>query len=270
MTAESSAPSTLQTFTKGLQILEVLGQGNGRGLTLAEVARELNLPKTSAYRLLVTLEQRGYAERDEDGGRYSLGLRVLTLASTLLNDLDVRRVGLPYLTQLNRQVRETVHLVVLDQNQHEVVTVERIEGQSPLSLRTQMGSRRPMYCTAVGKAMLAFLEQDVLERVVAEGLPAITARTITDPRCLAAELQEVRSRGYATDDEEFTVGVRCIAAPLFDHRNGVVGAVSVAAPAFRTSVPQVVEFSGPLMDAARGISERLGFRPAMNWVGARQ
>lgn len=269
MTGSSATASTLQTFTKGLQILEVLEQSNGKGLTAAELARQLHLPKTSVHRLLVTLQQRGYVERDEDGGRYALGLRILTLASALLSDLDLRRVGLPYLTELGRRVGETVHLVVLDQERREVVTVERIEGHSPLSLRTQIGSRRPMYCTAVGKAMLAFLEQEVFRQVVTDGLAAITAQTITDPRRLEVELQEVRTRGYALDDEEFTVGVRCVAAPIFDHRCGVAGAVSIAAPAFRTPMPQIVGLSGPVMETARGISERLGYRPAMTWIGAR-
>jgi len=247
----------------------VLGQSQGKGLSAAELAHQLRLPKSTVHRLLATLQQHGYVERDEDGGGYTIGLQILTLASALLNDLDLRRVGLPYLAELGRRVGETVHLVVLDPERREAVTVERIEGISPLSLRTQIGSRRPLHCTAVGKAMLAFLELETFRQVVESGLAAVTPQTITDPHRLEVVLREVRTRGYALDDEEFTVGVRCIAAPMFDHRCIVVGAVSIAAPAFRTPMSEIVELSGPLMETARCISERLGFRAAMTWIGMR-
>jgi IclR family KDG regulon transcriptional repressor len=260
---ESNPSGLLLTFGNGLQVLEAIAESGPRGLTAADLSRRLGFHKSSLHRLLVTLQQRGYIDRTDDD-RYCLGLRVLTLASSLLNDLDLRRIGLPYLRQLSSQVHETVHLVMLDRSQDEVVTLERIEGKSELSLRTRIGSRRPLYCTGVGKAMLAFLEHEVFARVVENGLKEVTAQTITDPGCLASELQNVRMRGYALDDEEYTIGVRCLAAPVFDYRGDVVGAVSVAAPAFRTSIADLVAVADPVTATATQISERLGFRPALS------
>lgn len=255
---------TLQTFEKGLQVLEALAESGQQGVALADLARQLGFHKSSLYRLVTTLQQRGYVERKAEDDCYRLGLRILSLASSQLNDLGLHRIGFPYLKELSRQVHDTIHLVALDRDK--AVTVDRIEGDSPLSLRTQIGTRRPLYCTAVGKAMLAFLDQAAVTRELEAGLSAVTPQTITDPKRLVAELQEIRAKGYALDDEEYTVGVRCVAAPVFDYRGEALGAVSLSAPAFRTTMPQVIELAIPVSRTARLISERLGFRPSMRSI----
>lgn len=261
---DSSAPGSLQTFEKGLQVLEALAECGQNGATLADLSRQLGFHKSSLYRLIITLQQRGYVERRVEDDRYRLGLQVLSLACAQLNGLDFHRVGFPYLRDLGRQVHDTIHLAALDRE--EAVTVDRIEGDSSLSLRTQVGARRPLYCTAVGKAMLAFVDQPFIARVLEAGLKAVTPQTTTDPKQFLAELQEIRVQGYALDDEEYIVGVRCIAAPIFDYHCEVLGAVSLSVPVFRTTMSQLIELAAPVTETARLISERLGFRPAMRSV----
>jgi DNA-binding IclR family transcriptional regulator len=258
---ETPATATLQTLEKGLLVLEGLAQHGHHGSTLAELVRQFDMNKSSLYRLLVTLMQHGWVERDTTE-RYRVGLKVIGLAPVVLNDVDVRRVGSPYLRDLSQQVQDTVHLTVLDND--EVVTVDRIEGASPLNIRTQIGNRRPLYCSAAGKAILAFRDDDAVARELSRGLKPLTARTITDPKALVAQLQGIRLRGVAFDDEERIEGVRCVAAPIFDHSE-VVGAVSLSAPAFRVSVDQLNELAGPVAETASRISERLGFRPVLLW-----
>lgn len=255
---EQNPELILSTLDKGLRVLETLGRdGADRGLTLTELGRLLGMHRTTLFRFLATLRARGYVERDPGTDRYRLGLEVLSLASSLLDGLDVRRLARPVLVALSDATRELVHLAVFDQGY--VVTIERIEGKEPLSLQTGIGARRPAYCTASGKAILAWLAADDVDRVVAAGMPAVMPRTITSAAALAAELAEVRARGYAVDDEERIAGVRCVAAPVFDHERGVVAAVSIAAPLVRMSWERVRQLGEEVRVAADAVSRRLGY-----------
>ena len=248
----------LSTLDKGLRVLETLGrEGADRGLTLTELGRLLGMHRTTLFRFLATLRARGYVERDPGTDRYRLGLGVLALASSLLDGLDVRRLAHPVLAALSDATRELVHLAVLDRG--EVVTIERIEGKEPLSLQTGIGERRPAHCTASGKAILACLPTETVDSVLAPGMPAVTPRTITSRAAMATELAAVRGRGYAIDDEERTAGVRCVAAPVFDHERGVIGAVSIAAPVVRMPWERVQQLGEEVRSAAETISRRLGY-----------
>lgn len=255
---EQNPELILSTLDKGLRVLETLGrEGADRGLTLTELGRLLGMHRTTLFRFLATLRARGYVERDPGTDRYRLGLEVLSLASSLLDGLDVRRLARPVLVALNDATRELVHLAVFDQG--DVVTIERIEGKEPLSLQTEIGARRPAYCTASGKAILACLAADEVDRILAAGMPAVTPRTITSAAAMAAQLAEVRARGFAVDDEERIAGVRCVAAPVFDHERGVVAAVSIAAPVVRMPWERVRRLGEEVRIAADAISRRLGY-----------
>jgi IclR family acetate operon transcriptional repressor len=255
---EQNPELILSTLDKGLRVLETLGRdGADRGLTLTELGRLLGMHRTTLFRFLATLRARGYVERDPGTDRYRLGLGVLSLASALLDGLDVRRLARPVLVALSDATRELVHLAVFDQG--DVVTIERIEGKEPLSLQTEIGARRPAYCTASGKAILACLTAEDVERILAAGMPAVTPRTITSAAAMAAELTEVRARGFAVDDEERILGVRCVAAPVFDHEQRVVGAVSIAAPVVRMPWERVRQLGEEVRIAADAISRRLGY-----------
>jgi DNA-binding IclR family transcriptional regulator len=257
-TTESNPPLVLSTLDKGLRVLEALARPTAvDGLTLTELAHLLGMHRTTLFRFLVTLRARGYIERDPDTDRYRLGIGVLVLATSLLNNLDIRRIAHPVLLDLRNSTHELVHLAVL--NEDAVVTVDRIEGQRPLSLQTEVGARRPAYCTASGKAILAHLPGPRVDAVLAAGMPAVTPRTITTPEAMAHELATVRACGYAVDDEERIEGVRCVAAPVFGHDGEVVAAVSLAAPTMRFAPDRVTAVGAEVAAAALTISCRLGF-----------
>lgn len=257
-TTESTPPLVLTTLDKGLRVLEALGHPEARdGLTLTELAQRLGMHRTTLFRFLVTLRQRGYIERDPDTDRYRLGIGLLTLAASLLNNLDIRQVARPVLLALRDSTQELVHLAVMSEN--EVVTVDRIEGRRSLSLHTEVGARRPAYCTASGKAMLAYLPPHRVSAILAGGMPAITPRTITTPAVMADHLAEIRRLGYALDDEERTEGVRCVAAPVFGHDGEIIAAISLAAPTLRFDAERIAAVGGEVAAAATTISRRLGF-----------
>ena len=258
-TTTSNVPLTLSTLEKGLRVLEALATpAAAEGLTLTELALRLGMHRTTLFRFLVTLRERGYVERDADTDRYRLGVSVLTLATSLLNNLDLRRIARPILLELRDSTRELVHLAVMQQDW--VVTVERIEGTRSLSLQTDVGDRRPAYCTASGKAMLARLPPAEVERILAAGMPRLTPRTITTPAAMAPELATTRERGYAIDDEERTEGIRCVAAPVFGHDGTAQGAISLAAPTLRFDWDRVATVGAEVARAAAEISHRLGYR----------
>jgi DNA-binding IclR family transcriptional regulator len=248
----------VRTLAKGLRVLESLAKTGSRGIGLGELSNRLNVHKVTVHRFLLTLQTLGYVVQDAETDRYHLGVKVLDLASTFLADLELRDVARPFLEDLSRSTRETVHTVMLDCD--EVVTIDRIEGEHPIVLRTQVGARRPMHCTATGKSMLAFLPEEDIGRILGSGLPRLTPQTVTDATVLQAVLQEVRLRGFALDNEEYAEGIRCAAAPVFDHTGRVVGAISLSVPVMRSSMEQLTAWAELVRSASARVSQRLGFR----------
>ncbi|MCC7370702.1 MAG: IclR family transcriptional regulator [Chloroflexi bacterium] len=248
----------LRTFDKGLTVLEGLADIGRQGATTAELGRRLGLHRTTVHRFLQTLARRGYAEQIANSDRYRVGLKVLGLASSTMAGLSFRDVGMPVLETLSAETHETVHLVMLDQG--EVVTVDRIEAEHPIALRTYIGARRPAYCSAAGKAMLAYLPLPEVDRILARGMPARTPKTITDPHRFKAQLWEVTQCGYALDDEENLEDVRCAAAPVFNLDGRLAGGVSLLAPAMRVNDIRLQELAEAVLAAARELSRRLGYQ----------
>jgi IclR family acetate operon transcriptional repressor len=256
--ADVRADPILSTLDRGLRILELLAGDDAKaGLTLTELGRALGMHRSTLFRFLATLRARGYIDRDPVTDRYRLGSRVLTIAGAFLNNLDLRHVARPALQALCERTHELVHLATLDHG--EVVTIERIEGKHPVSLQTGVGARRPVYCTASGKAIVAYLPTETVDRILAQAMPAYTPRTITSPAAMHEHLAEVRRLGYAIDDEERIEGVRCAAAPVFGHDGSVVGAISVAAPIQRTPLDRLRQLGEEARVTADAISRQLGY-----------
>lgn len=255
---KQESDTILSTLDKGLHVLDILSTANTPGgLTLTELSRAIGMHRTTLFRILSTLQARRLVERDADTDRYQIGLGVLSLASARLRDLDIRHVARPILLQLCEQTRESVYLAIIDGP--EVVTVERFEGTQVIALRAEIGGRRPAYCTASGKAILAELGDDAIDRVLAAGMPPRTSRTITSPQVMRYHLIEVHTRGFAIDDEERIEGVRCVAAPVFGYDGYVCGAISIAAPALRTSFERLDALGVEARAAAHEASQRMGF-----------
>jgi IclR family transcriptional regulator, KDG regulon repressor len=266
----SSAPpdaATLRTLEKGLTILEELAVIGREGATTVELSRRLDVHRTTVHRFLQTLTRRGYAEQVAHGERYRIGLRALRLASATMSSLTLREVGVPILEALNRETGETVQTVVLDPA-GDVVTIDRLDAEHPIGLRTHVGAHRPAYCSAAGKAMLAHMPEAQVDAILARGMPARTANTITDPHRYKAQLWEVVQRGFALDDEESIEGVRCAAAPVFDLGGRLAGAVSLMAPSMRVDLPRLLELAEQTAVAARALSHRLGYHDVRERPGA--
>jgi IclR family transcriptional regulator, KDG regulon repressor len=252
--ADTSAVST--TVAKAIGILEVLAAQAERGITLADLCVQLSMPKSTVHRYLTTLTQLGLAERRGDD-RYRLGTKVIELAGSFLANSDLRSESQPVLDNLAAQSDETVHLAVPSGT--EVVYIAKVESAHPLRMYSYIGARLPMYCTALGKVILAFGDSDRTREVLARKLRPRTPTTITTADGLHTELESVRAQGYAIDDEENEVGIRCVSAPILDYTRLAVAAMSISGPSDRMDRRRCLELAPLVREAAHRLSRRMGY-----------
>lgn len=247
----------IKSVERAFQILESVSLAkNGVGIT--ELSSSLRMYKSTIHRVLSTLVSAGYAEQDSQTGRYKLGYKLVEVSSRLLNNLDVRREALPYLQELADETKEVVHLVVLDQGQ--VVYIEKVEGTETIRMHSRVGTRAPVHCTGVGKAILAHLPQTNINEILqVHGLPFHTPYTIATEEGLYQELQKIRQQGYAFDLEENEIGITCVAAPIWDHRKLVAASISVSAPTMRMQETRLQELAQFVKEIGLKISGRLGY-----------
>lgn len=254
----SKTPPVLQSVERALRVLETLGERRGE-MGVVELARALHLDPTTTYRMLRSLESRQFVRQNPETGRYALGIRLLQLSEAFLETVELRSIARPFLEALAEETGETVHLMVVEGGYG--TYLDRVESNQRVRVSSNVGCREPLYASAVGKAILAFQPQERIDEVLAAGkLEAFTPNTIIDPAVLREHLEQVRAQGYAIDDEEGEMGVRCVGAPIFNGRGEAEAGLSVSAPRYRTSLEKLHQWAGPVMAKALEISQRLGYR----------
>jgi DNA-binding IclR family transcriptional regulator len=230
--------------------------GDPEGVSLTQLATELSVSKSTALRLATPLVETGLLIRTPQRGHFRLGSRTLQLGQLYLQGLDLRSVARPYLHRLLAAWNNTCHLVVRDGMS--AVYIDKVENHAAVRMASRIGKRVPLQCTAVGKSMLAFSGADLVTDALAAPLPAVTPWTITDPELFRRELHKTRKRGFAIDDRENEPDVRCVAAPIFDCQDAVVGALSVSGLTSRLSVAQIRPLGVDVARAGLEISAELG------------
>ena len=254
----ASTRRTIGSVQRAVDILNLFDDQAGQ-LGITEIAAALDLHKSTAAGLVYTLEHNGYLEQDPATRKYRLGLKLVERASTALDQIDVRELALPHLRELRDWCDESVNLALWDGGH--IVYIEQLPSTHPLGMRSKAGTRASVHSTALGKAILSGMPTAKVQQLVAQyGLPVITSQTITDPQQFLLEVDRTRKRGFALDDEENEMGVRCVAAPLRDHAGGVVAAVSVSAPIQRIPMSEVPRYGRKVSETARAISCKLGHR----------
>lgn len=250
----------IEALTRGLEILSLFSTETP-WLSLMEVVHALGINKSTAYRVLSTLEALGYLQRDPTTRRYRPSLKVLELGFTALNSLEVRQVARPYLERLAQEVNETVSLGMLDGLR--VVYIDRVRNRSIVGVVLGVGSHVPAHCTALGKVLLADLKPEELEaRFAHHPLIALTPRSIVDPVKLFEELESIRQRGYAINDEELAIGLRAVAAPIRDFSQKTVAAINVSGAVTTISLERLEsELAPAVLETAAQISAALGYIP---------
>lgn len=255
---KAKADYLIQSVSRALDILEAFTTAQEE-LGVTELSRKLKLHKNNVFRLLATLETRGYVEQDKETGNYRLGMKTFEVASVFLHHLGLAKQAHPILEQLALETNETAYLGILDGPA--VVCVDMVETPQAVRVVPQLGRRLPAHATALGKAQLAFRPQDELEQLWKQHEPvSLTPRTLTDLGRLGEALPHVAGQEVALEDEEFALGVRGVAAPVRDYAKRVVGAIGIAGPAFRLPLERLEgELAARVKAAAHQVSKRLGY-----------
>ena len=252
---EKQGMPVLSSVSKALTLLDAFTAEQPE-LTLSELARRAGAHKSSAFRLLATLEAHGFVEKSPAGHGYRLGWKPLELAGRLLARYELRELAALFMEELAEKSGEIVHLSILDGAQ--IVYLDKRGRSQPLTVSTTIGGRSPAHASAMGKVLLAGLLAEEAQQVLgSRRLLRFTPTTITDRRRLARELEAIRRQGYALDNEETFPGIRCAAAPLLDGAGKVLAAISVTAPTQRMGARRQAEISKWVTDTAARISERI-------------
>ena len=251
------SPQGLKSLRKTMRILECFSLQEPR-LSLTDIAHRVKLPLSTTHRILATLRDVALVEREGDRDLYRLGLKLLELGSMVLANMEVHREALPFIEELSRESGETVHLGVFDGTQ--VVSIVKMDSPRGLASQIQIGKGAPAYCTAVGKALIAFQPESTVDHICRQGLTRYTPQTITDPINLRKELAEVRASGYAVNDMEYEPGVRCVAVPIRNHTGNVIASLAVSGPATRMLQERIPVVAIRVKEAVAKLSARLGYR----------
>ncbi len=252
--------SVSTTVTKAVNILDILALKADEGVNLTELCALIDIPKSSTHRYLGTLQELGLAER-KGNDRYYLGTKVIELAGAYLLKSDLRNDSQAALDELAEMTGETVHLAVPSGT--EVVYIAKVESKHALSMFSHIGARLPMHCTALGKAILAFSGAEELHKVLTKSMARRTPHSITSVEALQKELAVIRSQGFAIDNEENELGIRCVGAPIFDYTMRPIGALSVSAPHERMDRERCYSLGPLVQQAAQKVSRRKGFAGTM-------
>src|SRR5437867_5964719 len=253
MPVSDSSPAT--AVERALNILEAAAQRRD-GLTNSEISRKLGIPKSSASYIPRTLERRGYLRREAETGRYRLGLKILSLGGDAQANLDIADVALPFMRTLVEKIHMTVHLAVLDQG--EAVYIEKVEAPGFFKVNTWVGRRMFVHSTSVGKCLLAWLPKQEVEGLMKQqGLKKRTPKTITTLSKLFADLEHTKNEGFAVDDEENSLGARCLGAPVFDVAGNVVAALGASGTLTQVDEASMPRIAEALKETTRRISRQM-------------
>lgn len=228
-------------------------------LTLSEIGRKIDLPKSTTHRLLAAMEAQGMLIRDADGRGYRLGYQLIHWGMLAQNSLDLHKLALPILRKLAHDTQETAVLSVIDESKLAAIWLEQIESPQPVRWVKRVGQRLYLHAGASAKVLWAFLPDEEIEYILSRiELVPIQANTIMDKEKLRQDLRAIRERGYAISIEETDKGAMGVAAPVYDHRNQVVAGIGIIAPVSRVPESKIPEVAKTVMSATRQLSRMLG------------
>lgn len=244
---------------KALLIVKLLAE-KGRDMKLTEIAEELDINKSTLHGLISTLKFHGFVDQDAKTQMYRPGLYLIDLGDIAARSLDIIRISLPIIETVRDRLQETVHIAKLHNDNMDVIYVNKKESKQSMRIFTSIGATNPSYCTGVGKVLLAYLDENALERLLQRDFECYTPKTITDKEEFVRNLAACRRDGYAVDDEEYSIGLRCVAAPIFDHAGRAVYGISISGPTVRMTEEKMQSCITTICEAADNISRKIGYK----------
>ncbi len=244
----------IASLEKGIKILELLAK-HGE-LTVSEAARLMDTNRAGSHRFISTLKDLGYVEKNSSN-KYQPTLKIMNLATKVANRFEIRKAAKPYMHKLSMMSKETINLGFF--KNHEIIHIDKIDSLEVLRMDSALGDKAPAYCTGLGKAILAFLPAHELSHYLDNNeLKSLAPNTITERQEFMTELERIRKNRFAVDDEEMTIGLRCIAAPIFDHNAYPAYAISISGPAMRLTHRALEDMRETLLTASLELSKTMG------------
>ncbi len=224
-------------------------------LTMTQIAEQVGIHKSTAHRLLATLENKRFIQRDQDTGIYRLGIRLLQMAYLTLEQNDLRRLAVPFMHRLCDLYEENIDFAVLDDT--DVVFVNILEGPRRVKLAAAIGQRLPAFATASGKAILGFMPEELVQRILDRGMPKLTPYTLNSADILFDDLKSVRELGFSVSEQELEEQINAVAAPIFDQENHPIASIAVAGPAYRLTRERMMEIGPVVVATTREINQEI-------------
>jgi IclR family acetate operon transcriptional repressor len=247
----------VRALVRAFCLIEALARDNGQPKGIQELCHLTGLTKATVHRLINTLVDIGYAEKDFNG-KYCLGLKLMTLSGVILSNLHVANVAKHELDQLAKKTQLTAHLGILDNN--DLLYVEKANSNQSIQTSSYVGQRSYVHSTSLGKAICAHLPVETVKQILNEkGMPKFTEKTLITVESFLAELKKIKQNGYAVDNEENEKYVRCVAAPIFDHTSSVIASISVSGLIIHIPEEKFCELSNEVMIVAKKISRKMGY-----------
>jgi DNA-binding IclR family transcriptional regulator len=262
-TTSSSRDGVEQSYTvasvkRALDVLDSFAER--RTWSLTELSKHLGLNKSTVFRLVATLTEQGYLSRDTESENYHLGPQLVALGNATMEYEQLAWKAAPPLQQLSQRTGESVHVGVVHDGA--MVNVQIVEGSHVIRMQMEVGRRRPAHASALGKMILAYAPEEQVDAYLwSPGLLRFTPNTITDPEAFKVHLRQARQKGWVLDDEELEIGLRCVAAPVYDARGVVFAALSVSGPSFRITDARVTEIRPLVQSTAAVVSRLMGYEP---------
>jgi IclR family transcriptional regulator, KDG regulon repressor len=247
----------VQTLEKALEVIELLALGRGQGLGITELSRALGMGKSTVHRILDTLVARGYVDKDEVKSSYRLTWKIYELGNSVPYQRNFGNLDMEILNELCNRFQESVNLGVRSDN--DVVIIAMAQPQTALKVNKLIGDREPLHATALGKVLISELDPiEIRNLFESKELESCTPMTITDINTLMVELQKVREQGFAVDNQEYNLGLTCIAMPIRDFNHKIIAALSISGPSFRVDLRKILEVTQELSLASKKLSEFMG------------
>lgn len=246
----------VQSIDRAVAILDCFSEEK-KELRLSEISERLGLNKSTVHGIISTLKYHGFISQDEETQKYKLGIRFVEFGDLVINSMNIRNAAVPVIDAVCERIEETVHIAMLDGL--DVVWIEKRECTKSIKTSTKIGARLPAYTTADGKIIICYQNKDKIKNYLPKRIPQYTKNTITNKGEFIKKLEEMKKNGYAIDNEEYVEGLKCVAAPIFDHDGKVRFSLSTTGPAFRMNEERIKELIVIIKEAANEISHRIGY-----------
>lgn len=265
MSDDLNNSNLVQSVERAIEILDCLAD-HPKGCGIAELSKNLGLSKSTIHRIITTLKHKEYVAQNKENDKYQLGIKILGLSSSIINNMDLIDIAKPYINEFANKVDEVIHLCIPDESYSNIIYVDKISPENTsrtITMSSSIGKKAPIYCTASGKLLLSQYSDDKIKELLKDvDFIKYTENTITNIDTFLDEIHEIRKNSYALDNVEYDTGVICIAVPILDRTNKIVAATSLSSVTLFNNMDDLLKYKNEFMNTAKNISKLMGYMPS--------